>query len=363
MEQLVIARDRRGPVEAEATPVLSLVAPMYREAGNVDRFLAAVVPVLERIGLDFEILCIDDGSPDDTLERLFGHAERDPRIRVVALSRNFGKDIALSAGIDHARGQAVICIDADLQHPPDLIPELVAHWRAGFDVVYAVMRSRDGESLLKRILTRSFYWLFNRLAALPLPPHAGDFRLLDRRVVEVLKQMPERTRFMKGLFNWVGFRQVGVPYDPQPRKVGTSAWGFLSLYRFALDGILAFSSMPLVVWSYCGFAIALLALLYGSFLIVNTLIYGIDVPGYASLMVAVLFLGGIQLLTLGIIGEYIARIYREVKGRPLYVVSRRIGFGDLEDQASRPRPAGPQGSRPSTNPRRASSSEKASLAR
>jgi polyisoprenyl-phosphate glycosyltransferase len=322
---LMIPEPAGPPPPRAPLRLLSVVTPMYREAGNVDRFFRALEPVLERLAPDYEIVCVNDGSPDDTLARLLAHIERNPRIRVVDLSRNFGKELALSAALDHARGDAVVCIDADLQHPPDLIQVFLERWREGHDVVYAVIRSRAAESWQRRLLTRLFYWLFNRLAQLPLPPHAGDFRLLDRRVVEVLKRMPERTRFMKGLFNWVGFRQCGVAYDPPPRSDGHSSWGFARLWRFALDGIVAFSTVPLVVWSYAGFVIAILSLLYGTLLVLRTLLYGIDVPGYASLMVAVLFLGGIQLLSLGVIGEYVARIYSEVKGRPLYVVKGIYG--------------------------------------
>jgi polyisoprenyl-phosphate glycosyltransferase len=307
--------------------LLSVVTPMYREADNVEGFFRALEPLLETLAPDYEIVCVNDGSPDDTLARLLAQVERNPRIQVIDLSRNFGKEVALTAALDHAQGEAVVCIDADLQHPPQLIRDFLQRWREGYDVVYAVIRSRAAERWQKRLFTYAFYWLFNRLAHLPMPPHAGDFRLLDRRVVEVLKGMPERTRFMKGLFNWVGFRQCSVPYDPPPRCGGSSSWGFVRLWRFALDGIVAFSTMPLVVWSYVGIVIALLSLLYGSLLVVRTVLFGIDVPGYASLMVGILFLGGIQLLSLGVIGEYVARIYSEVKGRPLYVVRGSYGRG------------------------------------
>jgi polyisoprenyl-phosphate glycosyltransferase len=323
-------------VRAAGAPTLSVVAPMYCEAANVRHFLEGVSPVLEALDPAYEIVCVNDGSSDDTLALLVEAASRDSHLKVVDLSRNFGKDIALTAGLDHARGEAVICMDADLQHPPELIRSFVEQWREGYDVVYAAMRSREGEGVIKRTLTRAFYWLFNHLSKVPAPAHAGDYRLLDRRVVEVLKRMPERTRFMKGLFSWVGFRQHGVPYDPAPRHGGTSAWGFLRLWNFAVDGLVAFSSMPLVVWSYVGFLVALLAMLYGSFLILRTLVLGADVPGYPSLMVTVLFLGGVQLLSLGIIGEYLSRIYREVKGRPMYVVNRTYGFAEPAITHERP---------------------------
>jgi polyisoprenyl-phosphate glycosyltransferase len=309
---------------------LSIVAPMYNEAANVERFVQAVRDVLRGLTNDYEIICVNDGSHDDTLEQLRVQRRLDAAVKIVDLSRNFGKDIALSAGLDHAVGDAVICIDADLQHPVELIPEMVKQWQNGYDVVVAFIRSRAAESLLRRWLTRRFYGIFNRLSEVPMPPHGGDFRLLDQRVAAVFRLMPEKTRFMKGLFAWVGFRQLAIPYQPRPRVAGTSSWSLWRLWHFGVDGIVAFTTMPLRIWSYFGILVSLVALLYGSLIIFQTLVHGVDVPGYASLMVVLLFFGGVQLISLGIIGEYLGRVYREVKGRPLYVINQAEGFGSDE---------------------------------
>jgi polyisoprenyl-phosphate glycosyltransferase len=260
-----------------------------------------------------------------SLQALVEHHHRNPCIKVVNLSRNFGKEVALSAGIDYASGAAVIPIDADLQDPPELIGELVEKWREGYDVVYATRRSRQGESWLKRWTAHAFYRTIGGMSRVPIPPDTGDFRLLDRRVVEALKQMPERNRFMKGLFAWVGFKQTSVSFVRPPSKRPTT-WNYWKLWNFAIDGITSFSFVPLKIWSYVGLTISLISFVYASFLVIRTLIFGIDLPGYASIMVAVLFLGGIQLMTLGIMGEYLGRVYEEVKGRPLYLVRDCYGF-------------------------------------
>lgn len=309
---------------------LSVVAPMYNEAANLDRFFERLVPVLDGLGSSYEIVCVNDGSSDETLSRLLEHRRRAPAITVIDLARNFGKEIALSAGLEHARGAAVVPIDADLQDPPELIAELVARWREGYDVVYATRRSRRGEGWLKRLTANAFYRVLDRLTEIPIPRDTGDFRLLDRRVVDALIRLPERTRFMKGLFAWVGFRQTAVLYDRQPRHAGTTKWNYWRLWNLAIDGITSFSSIPLKVWGYVGLVLSLLAFLYAAFLVLRTLAFGIDVPGYASLMVVILFLGGMQLITLGVIGEYLGRIYTEVKGRPLYLVRERYGLEGAE---------------------------------
>ena len=307
-------------------PDLTVVVPMFNEGANVGPFFERLVPALERLNLAYEIVCVDDGSRDDTLARLAEYARRNPGVKVVALARNFGKEVALSAGIDHASGAAVVPIDADLQDPPELIEALVERWREGYEVVYATRRTRQGETWFKRFTANAFYRVLDRLTEVPIPRNTGDFRLIDRRVVDALKRLPERTRFMKGLFAWVGFRQAQVLYDREPRRAGRTTWSYWRLWNFALDGIAAFSSTPLKVWSYLGLAISLCAFVYAAFLIGRTLLYGADVPGYASLMVVILFLGGVQLVTLGVIGEYMGRIYTEVKGRPLYLVRERLGF-------------------------------------
>lgn len=305
---------------------ISVVIPMYNEEPNIDYLFERLVSVLVRLNMKYEIICVNDGSRDNTLKFLVEHHYRNPAIKVVNLSRNFGKEIALTAGIDYTTGAAVIPIDADLQDPPELIEQLIAKWREGYDVVYGTRRSRQGESWIKRFTASAFYRTIGKLSHTRIPPNTGDFRLLDRRVVNALKQMPERNRFMKGLFAWVGFKQTSILYDRPQRYQGTTKWNYWRLWNFAIDGIAAFSLIPLKVWSYLGLTISLISFLYASFLVIRTLLFGIDIPGYASLMVAVLFLGGVQLLSLGMIGEYLGRVYDEVKGRPLYLVRDSYGF-------------------------------------
>ncbi len=316
------------PQVSQPAVLLSVVVPLYCEASNLDQLFARLEEVLNRLGHSYEIVCVDDGSSDETVLGLKRHRQRNPHIKIVALSRNFGKELALTAGIDYACGSAVVPIDADLQDPPELIEALVAKWREGYDVVYARRRSRLGETWLKRATANAFYRVMERMSKVPIPRDTGDFRLLDRRVVDVLKQLPERTRFMKGLFAWVGYRQAEVVYDRAPRYSGETKWNYWRLWNFAIDGIVSFSVAPLRIWSYVGIVFASISLLYGSFLLVRTLLSGNDVPGYASLMVAVLFLGGVQMMSLGVLGEYLGRVYEEVKGRPLYLVRDAYGIGD-----------------------------------
>jgi glycosyltransferase involved in cell wall biosynthesis len=309
----------------------SIIIPIYNEEDNLNCLLKRVIKSLEipnLNNLNYEIICVNDGSCDKSLEKLISYHQQNPAIKIINLSRNFGKDIALSAGLDFACGAAVIPLDADLQDPPELIAALVEKWQEGYDVVYGTRRDRHGETWLKRFSAAHFYRLIGRVSKVPIPEDTGDFRLMDRRVVEALKQLPERNRFMKGLFAWVGYRQIAIAYDRDPRYAGKSKWNYWKLWNFALDGIAAFSSLPLKVWSYVGLMISSMALVYAVFLVIRTLILGIDVPGYASLMVAVLFLGGIQLISLGVIGEYLGRVYEEVKGRPLYLVRDLYGFED-----------------------------------
>jgi len=327
-------RGQGDPVGSGGKPrhalLLSVVVPFYNEGAGIDAFFTRLIAVLERLSFAWEVICVNDGSRDDTLARLLAWRARDARIRILDFSRNFGKELALSAGLAHAGGDAVVPLDADLQHPPEVIPELIAKWREGYEVVYAVRATRDYQSAPARTLSRLFYWLFERLSEVPLPEGAGDFRLLDRRVVEVINRMPERTRFMKGIFAWVGFRQTGVSFTPEPRLQGESKWAFLRLLRFAFDGLTAFSNFPLKVWGLVGASISLVAFFYIIVRLLRTAIYGIDVPGYESIIVTILFLGGMQLLTLGIIGDYLGRVFNEVKGRPLYIVRASFGFGEAE---------------------------------
>ncbi|MDH3473018.1 MAG: glycosyltransferase family 2 protein [Rhodospirillales bacterium] len=317
--------------------LLSVVVPIYNEGPGIDRLFERLEPVLELITgtlrARYEIICVDDGSSDDTVGHLLAHRSRNPAIKIVGLSRNFGKDIALSAGLDHAGGAAVIPIDADLQDPPELIHDLFAQWMKGYDVVYATRTSRDGDSFLKRLTASFFYRIHNNLAEVGIPADTGDFRLMDRRVLDAIQRLPERNRFMKGIFAWVGFSQIGVAYRRENRAVGTSKWKYWRLWNFALDGITSSSTLPLRVWSYFGAFVSLCAFGYAAFLIGRTLLYGADVPGYASIMVVVLFLGGLQLLTLGIMGEYLGRAYMEVKQRPLYLITERHGFTPADQDA------------------------------
>ncbi|MGF6485739.1 glycosyltransferase family 2 protein [Paraburkholderia sp. JPY419] len=306
------------------TPLISLVVPFYNEQDAVDRFFAAVVPVLESIERTrFEIVCINDGSSDATLDRLIAQSSRDRRIRVIDLTRNFGKEAALTAGIDEAFGDAVIPIDADLQDPPTLIPVMVEHWRAGAEVVAAKRTNRLCDTVAKRTAAALYYRVHNALSEVKLPENVGDFRLIDRQVVNALRSLPERRRFMKGLFAWVGYRTVIVEYEREPRSAGHSKFSGWRLWNFALEGITSFSTVPLRSWTYIGLSIATLAFVYGGFVIGRTLWSGNPVPGYASTISVMLFMGGIELIGIGVIGEYVGRIYYESKERPVYLVRRR----------------------------------------
>ncbi len=308
---------------------LSIVVPMYNEQAVLEPFFHRLLPVLDRITSDWEVVCVNDGSRDETLAVLLVMLQRDPRIKVVDLSRNFGKEVALTAGLDHVTGDAVVPIDADLQDPPEVIEQFVARWRDGYDVVIGVRRDRAADNPAKRITAYLFYDLFNRVSNLSIPPNAGDFRLMDRRVVEVLKRLPERTRFMKGLFAWAGFRQIIVTFPREARVAGLGKWKVWTLWNFALEGLFSFSSLPLRIWTYFGGTLALLAFLYMVYTIVKTLVVGVDVPGYGSIVTLLLFSLGVNLIGIGMLGEYIGRIFTEVKRRPLYVIRDRFGFADL----------------------------------
>lgn len=317
-------------------PTLSIVVPMRNEARNIVQLVARLGATLDRVSETAEIVCVDDGSTDETLAALKLARVNEPRLRIVSFSRNFGKETALAAGLRYATGAAVVMMDADLQHPPELLAEFIARWREGYQMVYAQRLDRANEGLRRRTLARVFYRLFDWLSQTRLPEGAGDFRLLDRKVVDALNQIDERTRFTKGLYSWVGFRQIGIPYEVSERTEGVSAWSFLSLWRFAVDGITSFSTLPLRVWSYLGIFFASLSILYGLYEAVRTMIFGIDVPGYPSLFVAVMFLSGLQLLGLGVMGEYIGRIFAEVKHRPLFLVAEAVGFDKLPEDPGTP---------------------------
>jgi glycosyltransferase involved in cell wall biosynthesis len=304
-------------------PEFSVVVPMFNEAEGVRELHRRLAAVMDGLGT-WEAICVNDGSRDTTLLELQALHAADPRIAIVNLSRNFGKEIATTAGLDHARGAAVIVIDADLQDPPEVIPELVAAWRAGFDVVYAQRRVREGETWLKRATAAAFYRLMTHLGRVQLPRNTGDFRLMSRRVVDALRQMREQHRFMKGLFAWVGFPSLAVPYDRAARHAGTTKWGYWKLWNLALEGITSFTVMPLKVATYLGLFVALTSVAYAGVIVVKTLFLGNPVAGYPSLLTIVLFLGGVQLMTLGVIGEYLGRIFNETKQRPLYFVERHV---------------------------------------
>jgi polyisoprenyl-phosphate glycosyltransferase len=325
---------RLAALAAQAAPELSVVVPVKDEEAAIPVFLTRMRPLLDGLypgaPTAWEILFVDDGSSDSTLVQIEAANALDPRVRALSLSRNFGKEAALSAGLDHARGRAVVPIDVDLQDPPEAIGEMLEKWRDGFEVVYGVRRSRSTDSWGKRMSADLYYRVHNRLSPDKIPEHAGDFRLLDRAVVDVIRRMPERNRFMKGLFAWGGFRQTAVEYDRSERTAGETKFRPWKLWTLALDGITSGSTIPLRVWSYVGVLVALVSLVYMVWLIAKTLIFGSDVPGYASLMVAVLFFGGLQLISLGVLGEYVGRILIETKQRPIYVVRRKLGFGEGE---------------------------------
>ena len=305
---------------------ISIIVPFYNEGEGIDYFYDAICRVLDQIQeMDFEVVCIDDGSRDDTLEKFISIAEKDPRFHIIELSRNFGKEAALTAGVDAATGDAVIPIDADLQDPPELILEMIKEWSKGAEVVLARRVDRSSDSFLKRKTAEVFYRFHNRLSTIQIPENVGDFRLMDRVVVDALKQLPEQHRFMKGLFAWVGFKTITLDYARHPRVAGITKFSGWKLWNFALEGLTSFSAAPLKFWSYMGGVGAFATFIYALFIISRTLILGVDIPGYASLLVAVLFFGSLQLISVGMLGEYIGRIYMETKRRPLYLIRKRYG--------------------------------------
>ena len=305
----------------EGRPIFSVVVPAFNEAEGIAGFHQRLVTAMEPLG-SWEAIYVDDGSNDTTREMVEFLRHDDRRIGLVSLSRNFGKEIATTAGLDHAQGEAVIVIDADLQDPPEVIPELVAAWRLGFDMVCARRRARDGETAVKRLTAHVFYRLMRHTGRIRLPEDIGDFRLMSRRVVDAVCKLREHHRFMKGLFAWVGFPTMTVLYDRAPRGVGESKWNYWKLWNLALEGITSFTVMPLKIATYLGLVVALLSIAFGAQVIVKTLLFGNTVAGYPSLLTVMLFLGGVQLMTLGVIGEYLGRIFNETKQRPLYLVER-----------------------------------------
>lgn len=301
-------------------PVYSVVAPVFDEAKTIPEFIARTEAVMKKLGEAWELILVDDGSKDRTAEIILQHAERNKHVRPVLFARNFGHQIAVTAGMDYARGQAVILIDADLQDPPEVIPELVANWRDGYEVVYAVRRKRKGESFFKRFTASFFYRLINRITEIDIPLDTGDFRLMDRRVVDVLNQMREHHRFLRGMSAWVGFRQVGVPYDRAARFAGETHYTLGRMVRLALTAITGFSFFPLQLATYLGFISAAVAIIAIPVVVALRLLGSAAFFGQATTLIAVLFFGGAQLISLGIVGEYIGRLYDEARGRPLYIV-------------------------------------------
>ena len=319
---------------AEVAPELSIIVPVHNEAANLPLLVAQLEKVLDGQVASWEVIGVDDGSSDNSMAVLRALNMADPRVRALSLSRNFGKEVAIAAGLDHARGQAVIIMDADLQHPPEVIPAFLAKWREGYLNVYGTRADRDGEGQVKRGFARAFYRLFSVFGETDLPEGAGDFRLLDRKAVDALKALPERARFSKGLYAWVGFKSVGVNFHVAERLHGQTSFNFRRLFRFAFDGLSSFSTVPLKIATYLGVLIAVVATFVALYFMLRTLFFGTDLPGFPSLIVSIMFFSGIQLVSLGMIGEYVGRIFAEVKRRPLYLIGERVGLSSTDEGSS-----------------------------
>lgn len=315
-------------------PLISIVVPVYNEEDVLAQFHDAVDKALSTLAIDLEIVYINDGSTDNTLQRINSLRARDQRITLIDLSRHFGKEIALSAGLHKAAGDAVVIIDADLQDPPQLIPELIKEWENGYDVVYAKRTLRNGESFLKKTTAHLFHRIIQRVGKFTIPQDAGDFRILSRRAVNALNTFKEHHRFMKGLFAWIGFKQKSVLYKRDSRRAGKSKWNYWRLWNFALEGITSFTIAPLKISTYIGTITALGAFTYGIYMVIETLLHGNDVPGYPSLIVIVLMLGGVQLVAIGILGEYLGRVFNETKQRPLYFINEYLPSKHVADKQS-----------------------------
>jgi glycosyltransferase involved in cell wall biosynthesis len=313
-----------NPRGSEVLPRISVVAPAYNEQEVLGEFYRRVVATLEAIGADYEIVLVNDGSRDNTLFLMHRLHAMNPRVCVVDLSRNFGKEAALSAGLEHTKGDVVVVLDSDLQDPPELIPQMLEVWRQGYDVVYGVRSQRDGETWFKKLTAKYFYRLIRAVSRVEIPKDTGDFRLMTRRAVLALAELREEHRFMKGLFAWIGFPSTPIYYRRDPRVAGQTKWNYWKLWNFAIEGITSFTAAPLKIATYSGLIVALLSLMYSMFVIWKALVYGDTVKGYPSLMAVVLFLGGVQLVSVGVLGEYVGRIFNEVKRRPLYLVNRLL---------------------------------------
>lgn len=315
-------------------PELSIVVPVFNEARNLTPLAARLSPALEVCCASFEVILVDDGSHDETFAALENLHAADPRYKALSLSRNFGKEVAIAAGLDHARGRAAVIMDADLQHPPEVVPLFVAKWREGYKNVYGQRMDRAADPKMRTLLTRAFYDMIDHFGEVSLPQGAGDFRLLDRQAVDALLTMRERARFTKGLYAWIGFKSIGVPFTVEERASGASKFNFNKLVRFALDGLMSFSSIPLKVWTWVGLAISGFALSMAAYYFIRTALFGVDVAGFPSLIVSIAFFAGVQLISLGVLGEYVARIFNEVKGRPLYLVAEKVGM-DAKDEGKK----------------------------
>jgi glycosyltransferase involved in cell wall biosynthesis len=313
-------------------PDISVVIPVYNERANLRPLAARLTPALAAANATFEAIFVDDGSHDESLEELRALCAEEPRFRALSFSRNFGKEVAIAAGLDEARGRAVVIMDSDLQHPPEVISLFVEKWRAGYKNVYGQRTDRATDPKMRTVLTELFYSLLEKFGDVALPPGAGDFRLLDRQAVNALLSMRERARFNKGLYAWIGFKSVGVPFEVDARASGASKFNFTRLVRFALDGLMSFSSIPLKVWTYVGLAISCFALGMAAYYWIRTMLFGVDTPGFPTLVVSIAFFSGVQLISLGVLGEYVARIFNEVKGRPLYLVAERVETKKTEEK-------------------------------
>jgi len=315
------------PNPIKQTKKISCIVPVYNEESVIAEFIAALNNTLKQQSHPYDIILVDDGSQDNTqaiIQQLRGKFS----FRYIRFSRNFGKEKAISAGLDVSQSDAVILLDGDFQHPLELLSEFIAKWEEGYDMVYAVRQNRENESWLKRTCAKAFYQLTSKINRINIPANAGDFRLLDRKVVNALQKLPERNRFMKGLYSWVGFKQIAIPFEVQPRKSGTSQWNFYSLLDLAITGITSFTAFPLRLIALGGIGVATIAILYALWIILSTMIFGIETPGWATIVTAITFFGGLQLFALGVVGEYIGRVFDEVKHRPLYIIDEESSFDD-----------------------------------
>jgi len=320
-------QEQRQSALRDKSVFISCIVPVFNEEAVAATFIASLQNALRELTTRFEIIVVDDGSRDHTVEKI-RQLPQEYQVKLLGLSRNFGKEIALTAGLEHCSGDVAILLDADFQHPLEVIPDFLRRWADGYEMVYGVRKNRESESWFKRNFARLFYWLMQKITKIDIPDNAGDFRLLDRKIVQALKEFPERTRFMKGLYAWVGFKKIGIPFAVQDRAAGKSSWRFSRLTELAITGITSFSDVPLRVWGFIGFVISLISLIYAIYIVTVTLLFGADLPGFPTLVVAIMFLGGIQLLSIGILGEYIARIFTEVKQRPKYLLQIKDGFNE-----------------------------------